>query len=404
MEEAAEVVWGRFLEAENAAEVLMGTSKELVGRLQILQFNLNCSIQREDEAKYKLQGCIEQLKGKETALQKVESSIAELMTDNSELMNAKESNEASEDQLREMDNIIDSMKENIYVTESRAESAEAKITQLTETNVELTEELGFVRTNNDTNAKKVSLLEKQVRELEIQLQHARASSEASQEQQNMLYSAIWDMEILIEELKSKVSKAEIKTENAEEQRLLLTETNLELNKELSFLRTRMECLETSLQQANDAKVASAKDVNIRTDLIRDMVIQLAMERERIQKQLYSVTVENKILVEKLQKTKWDTSARMHDNEFLSSKHDSTNATCKEASKETETESSSKSFQVDESSKDATAGETEVGSSVSANDATNVNNGAVVNVRLLRWDLVLILALAIKEEKGLSAPK
>uniref|UniRef100_A0A5B6ZQN1 WIT1/2 N-terminal helical bundle domain-containing protein n=1 Tax=Davidia involucrata TaxID=16924 RepID=A0A5B6ZQN1_DAVIN len=386
MEEAAEFVWGRFLEAENAAEVLMGTSKELVGRLQILQFNLNGSIQRENEANFKLQDCIEQLKGKETDLQKLESSIAELITDNSEvctlrekvklleeqlkesefqLRNANASNETSQDQLRELDNIIESQKENIYVAESTAESVEAKITQLTETNLELTEELGFLKNNNESNTKKVSLFEKQLRELEIQLQHARVSTEASQEQQNMLYSAIWDMETLIEELKTKVSKAEIKTENAEEQCVMLTESNLELDKELSFLRARMECLETSLQQANDEKVASANDVKIRTKLITDLVMQLGMERERIQKQLYSLTVENKILVEKLQKTKRVTSVIINenggadDNNFISSNHDSTNATCTEASEEAAIESSSKSFQVDESSKDAAACETEV---------------------------------------------
>uniref|UniRef100_A0A5B6ZPE4 WIT1/2 N-terminal helical bundle domain-containing protein n=1 Tax=Davidia involucrata TaxID=16924 RepID=A0A5B6ZPE4_DAVIN len=386
MEEAAEFVWGRFLEAENAAEVLMGTSKELVGRLQILQFNLNGSIQRENEANFKLQDCIEQLKGKETDLQKLESSIAELITDNSEvctlrekvklleeqlkesefqLRNANASNETSQDQLRELDNIIESQKENIYVAESTAESVEAKITQLTETNLELTEELGFLKNNNESNTKKVSLFEKQLRELEIQLQHARVSTEASQEQQNMLYSAIWDMETLIEELKTKVSKAEIKTENAEEQCVMLTESNLELDKELSFLRARMECLETSLQQANDEKVASANDVKIRTKLITDLVMQLGKERERIQKQLYSLTVENKILVEKLQKTKRVTSVIINenggadDNNFISSNHDSTNATCTEASEEAAIESSSKSFQVDESSKDAAACETEV---------------------------------------------
>ncbi|KAA8532832.1 hypothetical protein F0562_033051 [Nyssa sinensis] len=398
MEEAAEFAWGRFLEAENAAEVLMGTSKELVGRLQIVQFNLNGSVQRENDAKFKLQDCIEQLKDKETDLQKLESRIAELITDNSKvcalreevkmleeqlkdsefrLRNANASNEASQDQLREMDNVIESLKENIYIAESRAESAEAKIAQLTDTNLEVTEELGFLKNNNESNTKKVSLFEKQLRELEIQLQHARASSEASQEQQNMLYSAIWDMETLIEELKIKVSKAEIKTENAEEQCVTLTESNLELDKELRFLRARMECLETSLQQANDEKVESAKDVSIRTKLIMDLVMQLAMERERIQKQLYSLTVENKILVEKLQKTKSDTFVSINenggadDNKFISSKHNSTNATSTEASEEAAKESSSKSFQVDESSKDAAACETDQVGSSSANNDPNV---------------------------------
>lgn len=400
MEEAAEVVWGRFLEAENASEVLMGISKELVGRLQILQFSLNGSMQREDEAKCTLLDCMEQLKRGETALKKFETRNAELITDNSQvcalrekvksleeqlkesnsqLKNANDANEVKEEQLREMENIIETLKENVYIAESRVESGEAKITQLTETNMELNEELSFLKNTNDSNTKKMSLVEKQLRELEIQLQHARASSEASQEQQNMLYSAIWDMETLIEELKSKVSKAEIKTENAEEQCIILSETNLELNKEITFLRTKIESLETCLDEANDAKAASAKDVNVKTKLIMDMVMQLAMERERIHKQLSSLAEANKILAAKLQKQERIASASIHehggthDKVFISSTHGPTNATCGEASEAAVGESSNcRIFEVDESSKEAPVCEIdEVGSSVSTNSATNV---------------------------------
>lgn len=309
MEEAAEVVWGRFLEAENTSEVLMGISKEMVGRLQINQFNKNGSMKQEDEAKWKLLDCMEQLKGRENAMRKLEMRIGELITDNfevgalrekvklleeklkesdSRIKSANKSNEEKEEQLRQMESIIESMKEDIDIVESRAESAEAKITQLTETNMELNEDLSFHRSTNESNAKKLSLVEKQLRELEIQQQHAKASSEASQEQQNMLYSAIWDMEILIEELKSKVSKAEVKTENAEEQCIILSENNIELTKEVTFMRTEIERLEMALEQASDIKVASAKDINVKTNVIMDMVVQLAMERERIQKQVLTL--------------------------------------------------------------------------------------------------------------------
>jgi predicted nucleic acid-binding Zn-ribbon protein len=101
----------------------------------------------------------------------------------------------------------------------------------------------------------------------------------------MLYSAIWDMETLIEDLKSKVSKAESKLDTAEEQCVLLSETNSELDNELSFLKARIEFLETSLDQANNAKLESAKEINVRTKFILDMVMQLAIERERIQSQV-----------------------------------------------------------------------------------------------------------------------
>ena len=316
MEEAAGAIYGRFLEAENLSEVLMGISKELVGRLQIAQFNLNGSIQREAEAKYKLLDCMEQLKAKETASQRLEKINSEpcvsqreqttsikvnfdesevftlrekiqlleeqLKESELQLKNAHASNEAMQEQLSGMDNLIESLKEGILKAESKAESAEGKLTLLTETNLELTEEMGFLK---DSTTERASSLEKQLRDLQIQLQHAKASSEASQEQQNMLYSAIWDMETLIEELKSKVSKAESKTENAEEQCIILSETNFELNKELGFLRDKMDCLEKTLHQVKCEKTASAEDISIRTRLIMDMVMQLAFERERIQKQV-----------------------------------------------------------------------------------------------------------------------
>lgn len=220
--------------------------------------------------------------------EKVKLLEEKLKESDSRIKSANKSNEEKEEQLRQMESIIESMKEDIDIVESRAESAEAKITQLTETNMELNEDLSFHRSTNESNAKKLSLVEKQLRELEIQQQHAKASSEASQEQQNMLYSAIWDMEILIEELKSKVSKAEVKTENAEEQCIILSENNIELTKEVTFMRTEIERLETALEQASDIKVASAKDINVKTNVIMDMVVQLAMERERIQKQVLTL--------------------------------------------------------------------------------------------------------------------
>lgn len=306
MEEAMEVVWGRFLEAENAAETLMGISKDLMGRLQIAELNLSGSIQRENELKSKVQACIEQIKDKDSSLEKLECCNAMLVKENSEVLSLREkvknleeerkefelklhaanaTNETNQEHLVEMENFVESLKESIYSAETRAESAEAKVTQLTETNLELTEELNFLKGSVSTAEQKVGLLEKQLRELEIQLQHAKASSEASQEQQNMLYSAIWDMELLIEELKSKVSKAESKTENAEEHCIVLSETNAELNTELDLLKSEVESLKTSLDQANNSKFNSAKEINARTKFIMDMIMQLTAERENVHKQV-----------------------------------------------------------------------------------------------------------------------
>lgn len=306
MEEAAEVVWGRFLEADNTAEVLMGISKGIMGHLQVTEFNLNGSLQRENELRSKVQNLIEQLKAKDAALEKLETCNVESVEEQSEMLalrekvkfleeerkdfelrinNAIAENEACHEHLSEMENYVESLKEGIDIAENRAESAEAKVTQLTETNVELTEELNFHKGSASTAEKKVGLLENQLRELDIQLQNAKASSEASQEQQNMLYTAIWDMEILIEELKSKVSKAESNKESAEEQCSVLFESNLELNKELDLLRSRTVSLTTSLDQASNTKLSWAKEIDTKSKLIMDMVSQLASERERINNQV-----------------------------------------------------------------------------------------------------------------------
>lgn len=370
MEEGAEVIWGRFLESENAAEVLMGISKEMVGRLQIVNFNLNGSLQREKDFTLKIDNCVGQINAKDITIQNLNSCNKQLAAENTEvsslrdrlelledklkeskskLLKANELNEVSEERLKELECIVESQKEDIDIAEHKAESAEEKVAHLTETNLELHEELDFLKSSNESNAKKVSILEKQVRELELQLQHAKTSSEAGQEQQNMLYSAIWDMETLIDELKQKVLKAESKTEHAEEQCLILSEANLELTKEVEFLRSRVEGLETSLNQATVEKLASAKDINIKTSFIMDLVMQLAIERERIQKQIFCLAKENKSLTKKLKLTKEqppiDVLENGGDDIGLSSRVASAIATAADSSGELQTEFSLKSSQV-----------------------------------------------------------
>lgn len=333
MEEETMDVYERFFGAENAAEVLMGISKELLGRLQILQFNLNGSIQREAELRSKHEKCMEQLEAKENALQKFNSSSAKLsdflvaQTDNlkaslteaedqlilanSEAFTLKEKVNLLEKQLKEsdfqllntkvlldgsqeqhnalrseitgMENVVDDVKEKLSRAEIMAENAEAKLKLLTETNMELNEELGHLKGTSE----KVDSLERQLRETDIKLQHAVASAEASQEKQNMLYSTIIDMENLIADLKSKVSKAESRADSTEDKCIILSESNAELNEELRFLRGKLECLEASLNQAEETKMATAKDIGFQTKVITDLVMQLAIERERLHKQVCS---------------------------------------------------------------------------------------------------------------------
>ncbi|KAL3830579.1 hypothetical protein ACJIZ3_019381 [Penstemon smallii] len=373
MEEAAEVTLSRFLEADNRAEVLMGISKEMLGKLQILHFNSIGSTKREEETKSKLQDCLHNLNAKEASIEKLKSSIAHLMVDNAEvtvlrekvrmqekklvetesrLKEASATNETSQTQLKEMESEIESLRENINAAENRAEKAEEKVTHLTESNLELTEELDFLKGSNDNNSKKASLLEKEVRDLDIQIQHSKALSEASQEQQNMLYSAIWDMETLIDELKQNVAKAESKTESAEERCIILSETNSEINKELEFVRSRMEILEASLNQAMVEKKSSAKDISLSTKLIMDMVMQLAMERERIEKRLIYLTSENIFLKKKLKNKQKDGSIVLQDKRSCDDKENRIDAESARACDVEATEIASECIQVEKSRNDA----------------------------------------------------
>ncbi|XP_043700106.1 WPP domain-interacting tail-anchored protein 1-like [Telopea speciosissima] len=420
MGEAEEIVWVRLLEAENTAEVLMGISKEMMGRLLTIQFNLNSLIQRENEINFKLKDSMERLSAKESAFQKLESSSRELdnflldqttslkaslkeaedkyILANSEaftlrekvnlldeqqkenelkIQNAKVSLEASQEknsvlnsEIGKMENVIKDLKKYISEAESKVESAEAKCVLFSQTNLELNQELNHLKSTG-SNTEKINFLEKQLREADIQLQHANASAEASQEQQNMLYSAIEDMENLIGDMKSKVSKAGSRAESAEAKCIQLTETNMKLNEELNFQRGRIESLESSLHKDDNTKVATAKDISIRTKVITDLVMQLAKERERVQKQISSLTNENKNLVKLLrtQGISVTTSNRGNGaNKPPVSADDLISTSSIKVSKEEVMDSSATGFQVNESLKEEPIGVTHVEPAISANEA------------------------------------
>ncbi|RWW74090.1 hypothetical protein BHE74_00017983 [Ensete ventricosum] len=340
MEELMEICLERAFEAENAAEILLGTSEELAGRVQVLQLNLNSSQHQEHEMRSKLQESLMKIHAEEAAKERATHAELDLILSkdrgasaskaedesvlsSSEILSLKDKVRTLEEKLRESDaqlqlakasigtsqqqqsvlqsalsqveNVIEGLKANVLRTESRAEIAEAKYAELSKTNVELNEELFFLR---NSESEKTNLLERRCQELDTQLEHAKASVEALEEQQNGLYAAISDMQNMIENLKTKVSKAESRAESAESKVTLLTETNLELNEEMGFLRGRLEYLERSLQQAEGAKTAIAKDIGIRTKTISDLVKKLALERERLQSQITALTKKNKILAEK----------------------------------------------------------------------------------------------------------
>ncbi|XP_016473443.2 WPP domain-interacting tail-anchored protein 1 [Nicotiana tabacum] len=279
MEEEIEAAWQRLFEGENAAEVLLEISKELLGRFQIAHFNLNGMVQRESNLQSKLQEMEENLKTKDNLLRKSEISCKE---HGDKVKFLEQRLEDSEFQL------------SIYASSAKKNlELESECKLLKEANVELDKELNLLKSSSSIKSERINLLEKQLRDSELRLQHAVASAEASQEKQIMLNSTIEDMENLIEDLKAKVSKAKSLMESAEEKCIMLSESNSDLNEELTFARERMACLEASLRQAEEKKKATARDINFRSKLITDLILQLALERERLEKQIALLILENK---------------------------------------------------------------------------------------------------------------
>lgn len=316
MEEDVEITWERLLEAENAAEVLFGKSKELMNRLQMVQFNLNGSIQREGELKSKCEEFTEQLKAKENTLQNSESITAELREKVNSLEKqleesklqvhnlrvSAEKKEDSDSKIHEMENVISCLRGGVTKAEKKAESAEAECKFLRDSNLELIEKLNLVKTSTSRTANEVNLLEKQLRESDGRLQHAVAYSEATMERQTMLLSMVKDMENLINTLRSKVEQAENQTESAEDKCIILSEANSDLTKELNSLRCRIQFLEASLHQNEETKKSTAKDITMQTKLITDLIVQLALERERLHKQISLLMKEKRVLLKRLQKS------------------------------------------------------------------------------------------------------
>ncbi|KAM3760790.1 hypothetical protein ACB098_01G219400 [Castanea mollissima] len=370
LEEEGADIWERWFQADNASEILMGISKELLGRLRIFQFNLNGAVQREAELRRELEHTTEQLKSKEINLHKLESS--------------------------EVDNVIVGLKEKISNAESRAESAEAKCKLLAETNMELKDELGLLKDGGNIS-EKVTLLERQLQESDYRLQHAMASAEASEEKQSMLNSTIGDMENLIKDLKLKVLKAETRADSTEEKCIILSESNMELHKEMSFFSSRLESLEASLHQAEEMKIANAKDIAIRKKVITDLVMQLSIERERLHKQISTLTVENHNLLLKLQQMNMHRpvdighNGRGNSEEFSLPKHDLTDVTCARESKEEVTELSATGSMLDKNQISVPVGMTKV---VSANSTSELESVRRIDAGLLNFKHVLMAIIIL----------
>ncbi|CAA2960264.1 WPP domain-interacting tail-anchored 1 [Olea europaea subsp. europaea] len=409
IEEEVEVTLERLFESENTAEILLGISKELLGRVQILQFNLNASIQREEGLKSKLQDLNEQLKDKECALQNCESTRSELVEKatslqqklkdfESHLQTVKDSSDKNEElsaKIHETENIIDQLKEKAYDAEQRSESAEAECKLLRESNVELNKDLCILKSSLSSSDERVEELERKLKDSEIKQEHAVAFAEASQEKQNMLDCMVKDMENLIENLKSKVSKAESSAENAEEKCIILSESNADLVERINFLTSRTEDLEASLYQAEEAKKKTAKDIGVHTKFIADLVVQLALERERLHKQIISLVKEKRLEVKHLPEMCVDptitttVNSKGNTKESMLSENDSRNATSAEESNEQTTESLDTSHEMGNKLGDATTSET----NMERADSTELETVRNIDANVLNFKYV-VMALVV----------
>ncbi|XP_020697632.2 WPP domain-interacting tail-anchored protein 1-like [Dendrobium catenatum] len=343
-EDLIEAMMERVLTAENTVDLLLGKSKEFMGKLQNGQFSSTTSTTPEREEKSNMKKGIVKLSAEEADPEKSRTSSFgsdgfPMLSEVDIKTNLKEDEDKCmatisvistlrarvnvlEEQLRKsqiqlqlakvsvresnnqqnilyleennMENVIKGLRENVIEVQSRAESAEARCAQLMKANVELNDEIGFLRKNGTEKA----YLERMLKESDTELEHAKASVDANEEEKNMLYTEINDMEHLIKNLKAKVSKAENKAEIAEAKCALLTDTNLELKEELSFLRGRLESLEGSCHQADVERAATAKDIGNRTKIFVELVKKLALEREHLQLQMTALIKRNKILTKK----------------------------------------------------------------------------------------------------------
>ncbi|CAA0820313.1 WPP domain-interacting tail-anchored protein 1 [Striga hermonthica] len=311
MEEEAEDMWEKLFEAENSSEILSGISKELL-------FSLNGSNQREGELKSKLEDLIEQSREKDRILEGSERSSADLL----EKVHSLE--QKLKDSLEKYEDL------EVKATEAvkRAEFTEAECKSLKESNSELEKDIACLKNRVFDANERVEQLERLLKESEHNRVHAVASAEASQEKQSMLENTIKDMEDLIRDLKSKVLKAENQTEIVEEKCIVLSESNSELGEEINYLRRKVEQLEISLHEADEAKEKTAKDIRVRTKLITDLVMQLAVERERLRKQISSLTKEKKVGAKYLQRIREPTVTvtESHEDAELGNEHSNSSST------------------------------------------------------------------------------
>lgn len=298
MEETVQTLLGRLFEAENFTVVQTGVSRELVRKLQTVRFDLNASLFEESKMKFNLmlqehdlQDALKAAEEKSeianseaiSLREKVNALEEQLHSCNILSREAKASHETVVEQqyilnseLLDLENVILDLRENLFKNDSRAENAEARCTLLTETNMELNEEMGYLKRNESGKA---FSLEMKLKESNAKLEQAYTNIEALEEQKRLLTCSVSDMENVVDQLKTKVSKTEKRAESAESRCALFTKNNLELNKELSFLRGKLQSLEQDLHRTRNEKIDTANVISIKSKDILNLVIKLALKRE-----------------------------------------------------------------------------------------------------------------------------
>ncbi|KAJ3681308.1 hypothetical protein LUZ60_015797 [Juncus effusus] len=242
LENSMESLYERTFQAENSSDLLLGISKELLGKYNSMQ----------------------------------QANLLKIMSFARQLTESKTEIGFLEEQISEM--------------KTKSESNVEKSVELNELNLKLKNEI-----------ERGNMLEKKAKDSETQFEHAKASLEAVVEQQSMLESTMSDMEILIKDLKAKVVKTESRAELAESRSNALNETNLEQNEELGFLRGKVEMLERSLTQVNSEKLATANTIGVKAKAIANLVAKLSLERERLQIQIAKLTEKNKKMARQLKR-------------------------------------------------------------------------------------------------------
>ncbi|CAL4910968.1 unnamed protein product [Urochloa decumbens] len=137
---------------------------------------------------------------------------------------------------------------------SKLEQSLTKLSFLEKSSEKMEEESSKVGAESISLQERIQELEKQLNESNSQLQSAMESAETNQEEKNALHSELSTLENTIKNLKDDVSRAECRAQNAEIRCMQLTQANIELNGELSALKSeksdKVNLLEKKLEESN----------------------------------------------------------------------------------------------------------------------------------------------------------